>query len=302
MTRRTKTGLGIGLVLLGLVLLYNYGIASLANSPLVGDYRLSDPLTVDVSSGAVVTNDLELLRFNNLPDFVSTPDDVRVEAVSAGSGELFLGIAPSDTVAEYLDGVPYDEITAWDSTADDISEVEYTRNEGTADLADPGDQDFWVASVSGRGEQTLDWTIESGDWAVVIMNADGSPGVSTNVQFGVRLPNLVPIGLTSLAFGLVALIGGTRLVTSLPPRPGERPRWTLRGRSVPATTVEGRVAALCAVLTFIPFTSGAMFGAPIFLFLAVRKGDRGLLLLLPLLVSLLPIGLIGILVWLLLGG
>jgi hypothetical protein len=40
-----------------------------------------------------------------------------------------------------------------------------------------------------------------------------------------------------------------------------------------------------------------MFGAPIFLFLAVRKGDRSLLLLLPLLVSILPIGLIAILIY-----
>ena len=45
-----------------------------------------------------------------------------------------------------------------------------------------------------------------------------------------------------------------------------------------------------------------MFGAPIFLFLGVRKGDRGLLLVLPLLVSILPIGLIAILVWGILGG
>ena len=45
-----------------------------------------------------------------------------------------------------------------------------------------------------------------------------------------------------------------------------------------------------------------MFGAPIFLFLAVRKGDRGLLLVLPVLVSIIVIGLIGLVVWGILGG
>ena len=74
----------------------------------------------------------------------------------------------------------------------------------------------------------------------------------------------------------------------------------LRNRSfrVGGATGEGRVAVLCAVFALVPFglTSGTMFGAPAFLFLGVRKGDRGLLLVLPLLVSLLPIGLIAVLV------
>ncbi len=298
MTRRTKmVGFGTVLVVVGLVLVYNFGLTSLFHSPLFGDYNLTDPLTIEASSRAVVNDDVELLRWNNMPEFVSAPDDVRVEGVAAGSEPLFMGIAPADAVAGYLDGVAHDEITSWDSMQDDIVEVVYTRNEGTTDPAAPETEDFWVASVSGSGEQTLDWTIQSGEWAVVIMNADGSPGVSADVRFGVAtLSVLFPIGLASLVVGLVALIGGGRLITSLPSRPDETPRWTLWGRSVLPTTVEGRVAALCAVLLFVPFTSGAMFGAPIFLFFAVRKGDRSLSLVLPLLVSILPIGLIVFLV------
>jgi hypothetical protein len=76
----------------------------------------------------------------------------------------------------------------------------------------------------------------------------------------------------------------------------------LRGRSVLPTTLEGRVAVLCSVLVVVPFTSGAMFGAPIFLFLGVRKGDRGLLLVLPLFGSIIVIGLIAMMVWAILGG
>ncbi|MCP3933854.1 MAG: hypothetical protein GY708_00625 [Actinomycetia bacterium] len=157
--------------------------------------------------------------------------------------------------------------------------------------------------MSGSGEQALDWTIESGEWALVIMYADGSLGVSVDVRFGVATPSvLFPIGLASLVVGLVALIAGGRMILSLPSRPDETPRWTLWSHSVLPTTVEGRVAVFCAVLTFFPFTTGTMFGAPIFLFLAVRKGDRSLLLVLPLLVSILPIALIVLLVWNLLGG
>jgi len=303
-TRRTKViGLGTGLVLVGLVLIYNFGLMSLFHSPVFGEYRLSDPLTMEVSSRAVVTDDVELLRWTTMPEFVSPPDDIRVQGVATGSDALFMGIAPADSVAGYLDGVVHDEITGWDSFQDDITDVVYTRNEGTTDPAAPETKGFWVASVSGSGEHTLDWTIESGEWALVIMNADGSPGVSADVQFGVaRLSALLPIGLVSLVVGLVALVGGGRLVTSLPSRPDETPRWMVRGRSVLPTTVAGRVAVLCTVLTFVPYTTGTMFGAPIFLFLAVRKGDRSLALVLPLLVSILPIGLIAMMVWAVLGG
>ena len=304
MTRRTKViGFGTGLVVVGLVLIYNFGLASLLHSPQFREYNLTDPLTIEVSSRAVVTDDVELLRWNTLPEFVSPPDDVRVEGVAAGSETIFMGIAPADAVDGYLDGVAHDEITAWASRADDITDLVYTRNEGATDPAAPETKGFWVASVSGSGEQALDWTIESGEWALVIMNADGSPGVLADVRFGVAtLSVLFPIGLVSLVVGLVALVGGGRLVTSLPSRPDETPRWMVRGRSVLPTTVEGRIAVLCAVLLFVPFTSGAMFGAPIFLFLAVRKGDRSLLLVLPLLVSIIPIALIGFMVRGILGG
>ncbi len=303
--RRTKViGFGVGLVLAGLMLVLN-GVGALSQTGNDGRYNLSDPLTIDVSSSAVTTDDVELLRGHYKCYSEGAPihrflshDDVRVRGVATGSDALFMGIAPADAVAGYLDGVTHDEITDWSCASDDITDVVYTRNEGATDPAAPGTKGFWVASVSGSGEQTLDWTIESGEWAVVIMNADGSPGVSADVRFGVLAPSgLGALGWASLAVGLVALIGGGRLVVSLPSRSDETPRWTLWGRSVLPTTVEGRVAVLCAVLFPVPFLGVAMFGALIFLVLGVRKGDRGLLLVLPLLVSIIASMLIAIGVW-----
>jgi hypothetical protein len=44
-----------------------------------------------------------------------TPDDVRVRGVATESETLFMGIAPADVAAGYLDGVVHDEITIeWD--------------------------------------------------------------------------------------------------------------------------------------------------------------------------------------------
>ena len=39
------------------------------------------------AAAELVTDDIELLRWNTMPDFV-TPDDIRVEGVAAGSGTL----------------------------------------------------------------------------------------------------------------------------------------------------------------------------------------------------------------------
>ena len=41
-------------------------------------------------------------------------------------------------------------------------------------------------AASGPGTQTVRWEPESGSWAVVVMNADGSPGVDVDVQLGAR--------------------------------------------------------------------------------------------------------------------
>ena len=235
MTGRTKrVGFGVGLVLVGLFIVWN-GVGALTFNGNDGRFELTEPLTIEASSRAVVTNDVELLRggygvysvLAPIHKFFSTPDDVRAR-VAAGSASLFMGIAPADAVAGYLDGVVHDEITDWDSFNDHFENVEYSRNEGTADPAAPGTEGFWVASVSGSGEQVLDWTIQSGEWAVVIMNADGSPGVSADVRFGVLAPSgLVAIGWALVVVGLLVAIGGigviwpslrSRLISSLPSR------------------------------------------------------------------------------------
>ncbi len=59
MTRGSKVIVGVGLVLVGLVLTLS-GVDALFLSNLFGEYNLTDPLPIEVSSGAVVTDDLEL--------------------------------------------------------------------------------------------------------------------------------------------------------------------------------------------------------------------------------------------------
>jgi len=313
-TRRTKIGLGLVLAMLGLFVTFNGQAALVQSSPNSGEYRVTDPLTIDESSRAVVSEDADLLRGHYrcysaslIFQFSSAPNDVRVEGVATGSDALFMGIAPADAVARYLDGVTHDEITEWDCFQEEIEIMSYARNEGATDPGAPATESFWAASVSGSGEQTLDWTIEDGDWAVVIMNADGSPGVSADVRFGALAPDLAPLGWAGVAAGLLVLIGGLvvligvlratppppdiadRVVrdSSLPAPSNETPGWTLWGHAVLPSTIPGRIAVLVTVFLAIPFFGGdlaglAIFVALIFVVVAVGKGDRGLSLVLPL--------------------
>lgn len=128
------------------------GFGALFSSRLFGEYNLTDRLMIEVPSRAVVTDDVELPTYW----FVSSSEDVRVEGAATRFEALFMGIAPVDAVAGYLDGVAHDEITDWDFFKNDVENVVYTRNEGTTDPGALGAEGFWVASVSGSGEQTLD--------------------------------------------------------------------------------------------------------------------------------------------------
>lgn len=193
----------------------------------MGEYRdadgfyMSDPLMVDRPSHAVVSDDTGLLsgRYETLTEgslvlaFLDEPNDVRVQGTASGSEQLFLGIAPASVVDEYLGGVAHDEVTDWNADLAAINEVEYTTHQGTAPPGPPGTEGFWETSVAGTGPQTLDWTIESGDWTVVIMNADASAGITAELAFGAApTSDIEAVARTSLAFGAGALIVGGLLL------------------------------------------------------------------------------------------
>jgi hypothetical protein len=113
-----------------------------------------------------------------------------------------VGIAPTEDVERYLTGVAHE-------TVRDLTVVpEYTATEGGAPATPPGNRDLWAASASGTGSQSLTFELESGDWTVVLMNADGTAGIDADVAAGAEVPALewlVPLLLS---------LGGTGLVLS----------------------------------------------------------------------------------------
>jgi hypothetical protein len=186
-------------------------------------YYMGDPFTFDRSSYGIISSDIDLLQ-GRYPDLaadslllfvMADPVDVRMQGAATGPGALFMGIAPTSAVNEYLDRVAHDEIIEVErhTESHQIREVEYTAHQGTAPPGSPGAETFWVTSVAGTGIQTLDWTIESGDWTTVVMNADASPGVSAELAFGALPPSSIDaVAWTTLTVGAIALIGGGLLL------------------------------------------------------------------------------------------
>ena len=142
------------------------------------------------------------------PDVLYARDllgDVRISGMSSSGSPLFIGIGPADDVAAYLDGVGHDEVR--DIEVSPFA-VEYEIHPGGAPAEPPTALTFWAESVSGTGTQTLDTEIPSGDWSVVIMNADGSAGVSAEVEVGATLPIITWITFGALAVcGLLLFVG-----------------------------------------------------------------------------------------------
>jgi outer membrane protein assembly factor BamB len=97
------------------------------------------------------------------------------------SKQIFIGLAAASDLANYLAGVNYDEITGFRINPYSYYYVNYPGNSAPAA---PYSRTFWVVSEYGSGTQTLEWTLESRDWILVLMNADGSAGISLTVTIG----------------------------------------------------------------------------------------------------------------------
>ncbi|HET9723196.1 MAG TPA: hypothetical protein VFR44_05060 [Actinomycetota bacterium] len=132
--------------------------------------------------------------------------DVRIRVTPTGSGaDLFVGIGPTVDVDRYLAGVGQTHISDfWSGSAQELG--------GDTPGSAPGTQGFWVASTSGPGPRTLSWDPANGSWTVVVMNADGSPGIDVRADLGATLPALTWIAVVSLVVGGILAVAGALLI------------------------------------------------------------------------------------------
>ena len=141
---------------------------------------------------------------------------------------MFVGIAKKSQVASYLGHVQHDTISDFEL---DRSRSPTATHRERRPRPRPGAQHFWASEATGSGPQTLAWPVQKGDWAVVVMNADGSPGIHADVKVGAKVGFLLWAGIGLLALG--AILAALAAALFLSGRPARSP--TVAGTpSVPA--------------------------------------------------------------------
>lgn len=150
---------------------------------------------------------------------------VRIRGEGAAAKPLFIGIGPQAAVAGYLGGVAHADV---EDINFDPFRVDYRQIPGSAPRQPPTAQNFWAASASGEGMQTVTWKVRDGEWSVVLMNADGSRGVVADVDVGAKLSFLLWVAIGLLIGGVLVLGAGVALIVlaartrpppAAPPRP-----------------------------------------------------------------------------------
>jgi len=111
---------------------------------------------------------------------------------------------------------------------------------------------FWNAMATGAGEVSLTWPVQEGTWSILVMNADGSRGVTADLRLGMKVNFLGWLATGLAAAGSLLLIGGAAMVffglrapgggvgggaAALPPPgvPGPLPLAADEGAGYPAT-------------------------------------------------------------------
>jgi hypothetical protein len=147
----------------------------------------------------------------------------RFRATSQTTHPLFIGIARTDDVARYLNGTGY-------ATIQHLVTGDVTTHEGDAPFMAPTRASIWAASTQGNGQQTLRWKPRNGDWSIVLMNVDASPGVALRGDLGAQAPFLPWVGggflIIAALFGCIGvglLVRGSRVPQKSAPYGPESP-------------------------------------------------------------------------------
>jgi hypothetical protein len=141
---------------------------------------------------------------------------VRLEAAPSDGGEVFIGIGPEEDVEAYLQDVARSEVRRVTGGV-----AIYRNIDGDSSPDVPAEQGFWTVAAAGPGSQTIEWELESGRWALVVMNADASSGVTVDAVAGAETDLLVPIALGLLGTGLILLIVAIVLIIAGVRKTGE---------------------------------------------------------------------------------
>jgi hypothetical protein len=175
-----------------------------------GDGYLTSPSATLTTGGSAITSEPMPVDAGG-PSWVYPRNllgDLRLRFSAADpSRSIFVGVTGADAAARFLAGVQYATVTDFDASGAD-----YREHPGGVGPDPRTAGDIWVASSTGTGTQTLTWSPNSLDMVIVVMNADGAPGVAVHGDAAATVPSLVWVSVGLLIAGLVLLAIGAALI------------------------------------------------------------------------------------------
>jgi hypothetical protein len=217
---RWGPGRVIALIVASLLALVSLGLLAAGGAGIVLDqtqrdsngYLMSSTEPSSTSTYALVSGSY---RGGTSGDWFVNRDLIGTVQIRASSARpVFIGIGPQEPVDTYLSGVAYAHGTNLTTPSGD-----FRTHPGGAPATPPGAQTFWSARSTGSGQQTLTWKPQAGNWRIVLMNADGSASVSSEVSIGAKMPHLLTIAIAAAGAGLMLLlISGAGIYLAVRPR------------------------------------------------------------------------------------
>ena len=164
-------------------------------------YLTTGTHSFSTSSYALISSKTDLGNSSYDSAFLGT---VRIRVTPASpQTPVFVGIARTAAVSQFLAGVNYDEVTNFAKG----TTVHHSGAEAPA--SSPAAAGIWTSQSSGTGTQTVTWKTAPGTWTVVVMNTTAGPGLAVTADAGITLPDLGWIAVGCLAGGgLLAVVAG----------------------------------------------------------------------------------------------
>ena len=132
---------------------------------------------------------------------------VRIRATAGATTPVFVGIGSTASVERYLAGVSHEVVANWS-----VGNTTYRQLPGGPPSAPPTRASIWTRSATGVGTQTLTWKPTQGAWTVVVMNPNGSAGLSVTADAGATVPALSWIEAGLFVVGGLLLVGAVLLI------------------------------------------------------------------------------------------
>lgn len=199
---------GIGLVGLGVVAIQTFGSEGrlkLDSSPLESE-RDSYALVIDVA---------------NVDTGIPWGDklgETTIGARSVNQTSLFVGLAATADLDEYLREVPYDVVRI------EGADWELSTVPGTGKPAPPRAERFWTTRGNGTAPTIPFERAAGGKTTFATMNSDGGSGVAAAITVGYRSSIIFPLSVAAVVLGIAMILFSVFLAFRRPKKPGRAVR------------------------------------------------------------------------------